>query len=236
MSIFRKPRAQNLSEWLHIATAKLAPGAKYRISSDIASHHEEAVEGHLQNGLSITAAQAAALAELGDANAAARRFRRAHLTKGEFRLVSQLLKSPRRNWLNQTLDTVWFCILCAIWYFDMVLFRSPQGKVVVMLLMLGSLVAYILARRESAWPTPRLIVLLASVKHLNYGLIVVTAFFTMFLHVALARWFLVACLLSFATSYRLFRLRNKLGKMAEDWMGAAGEGRNEFPPEKPIAS
>ena len=93
MNIFRKPPAQNLTEWLKIATKKLVSQARQRVWADVTLHYEEAVEGHLQSGSPIEAAQAAALAELGDARVAARRFRRTHLTETEYRKVAGLLKS-----------------------------------------------------------------------------------------------------------------------------------------------
>ena len=94
MSMFQKnDSAQNLSEWLEIATKELVVPAERRIWAEVTSHYEEAVEAHLQNGLPIALAQAAALAELGDAKAAGRRFRRTHLTVLEFEKVHGLLKS-----------------------------------------------------------------------------------------------------------------------------------------------
>ena len=93
MSILQERRAQNLSEWLEIATKELVVPSERRIWAEVTSHYEEAVEGHLQNGLPIALAQEAALAELGDAKAAGRRFRRTHLTDLEFWKVHRLLNS-----------------------------------------------------------------------------------------------------------------------------------------------
>jgi hypothetical protein len=98
MNIFRKPRPQNLADWLEIATAELAPSAQDRICMDIASHYYEAVDEHERKGLSLSASKGAALAELGDAKAAARHFRRSHLTLREFWKVCALLKLASLNW------------------------------------------------------------------------------------------------------------------------------------------
>ena len=56
MSIFRKRRAQNISQWLEIATAKLVSQSRQRIWADVTSHYQEAVDGQLQKGLPIEAA------------------------------------------------------------------------------------------------------------------------------------------------------------------------------------
>lgn len=83
MSIFQKPAAQTLSEWLDIAMRKLTDASKQRIRTEIEAHYAEAVEAHREHGLSEAEARSKALKELGDAKAAARRFRKQHLTERE---------------------------------------------------------------------------------------------------------------------------------------------------------
>jgi len=71
---------RSLPEWLGMATWGLLPSAQDRVRPEIKAHYAEAVQFHLNNGLSESAAQTAALAELGSPKAASRRFRRKHLT------------------------------------------------------------------------------------------------------------------------------------------------------------
>jgi hypothetical protein len=238
MSIFRKRRAQNLDEWLEIATEGLAPAAKERIWADIASHYDEAVAGHLDNALPMSAAQTGALAELGDAKIAARRFRRAHLTKYEFQQVAKLLKSARRYGrygLAQAGDLA-FC-----WFFCSV---NPAAEllvpgfhilrnVAIALIIVCSITDFVLARRKSADPFPRMLVLMQSLRCLTFGMLMLTGISLQELHVMP---FLMTSLVLFGYSLFYFGLRNKLGKVAEDWVGEAGQGRHEIPPDKPVAS
>ena len=171
MSIFREPGPQDVSEWLEIATEKLAPAAKERIRAEIVSHYDEAVDGHLQNGLPRSAAHAAALAELGDAKAAATGFRRAHLTKFEFRIVVRMLKSGQHNlWVLLVKVAFWLGTGWWIYYF-------PVGFSILTYIVLGLFIVYeiftfLLARRRSL----RLLVLMVSVSYLNYGVFWLTIF------------------------------------------------------------
>lgn len=95
MSIFRKWQVQTLSEWLEIATRKLSNASKQRIRLEIEAHYAEAVEKHREKGSSDLGAQAAALEELGDPEAAAIRFRREHLTAWEAKRLNQVDKTGR---------------------------------------------------------------------------------------------------------------------------------------------
>jgi hypothetical protein len=63
-----------------MATRDLMPSAQARVRPEIEAHYAEAVASHLKDGLPEPAAQAAALADLGDAQVAARRFQKEHLT------------------------------------------------------------------------------------------------------------------------------------------------------------
>jgi hypothetical protein len=95
MSIFENPQPQTLSEWLDVATKKLAEPAKKRIKGEIEAHYAQAMDDLLHNGSSESAASEAALAQLGDANLAARRFRKHHLTEWEFQFVQWSFKQAR---------------------------------------------------------------------------------------------------------------------------------------------
>jgi hypothetical protein len=248
MSIFQEPGPQDLFEWLEIATRKLASRAKQRICAEVASHYEEAVDGHLQNGLPIEAAQSAALAELGDARAAGRRFRRTHLTVSEFRAVSRLLTGAPRNWVGPSVQAAGNCLICLMTFVNLRLFRVTDSfaYAMVAVLLLSRIIPIVMARRESAAPTPRWLVLMASLNSLYNGLI--TLFYLLFIFapnlplkvqplVRLALgFFCLAGLYGIARGVWLFGLCKKLGKAGEDWMGNPFAARNEIPPDKPVAS
>jgi len=87
MSLFHQHQVKTLPEWLEIATRKLTDASKERIRAEIEVHYAEAVEAHRENGLSEADAQTKGLTDLGDAKAAARRFRKQHLTERENRTL-----------------------------------------------------------------------------------------------------------------------------------------------------
>jgi hypothetical protein len=87
---------QSLVDWLNTATEKLSLPAKERIKLEIKSHFEDAVETHRAEGLTEGQAQARALTDLGDAIAAAKRFRRSHLTEWEANHLEASWSSSRR--------------------------------------------------------------------------------------------------------------------------------------------
>jgi len=86
---------RTLSEWRGRAMRFLIPSAKTRIGAEIEAHYTEAVQFHLANGFSEAEAQAAALAELGSAQAANRRFRQKYLTVFNVNELKNNLKSDR---------------------------------------------------------------------------------------------------------------------------------------------
>jgi hypothetical protein len=86
-------RAQSLTEWLEIATAQVIAPAKERIFLEIEAHFADGVEAHRRAGCSEPDAQLAAVAELGDACQAARRFRRQYLTEKEKDRARQISKN-----------------------------------------------------------------------------------------------------------------------------------------------
>lgn len=87
-----------LCEWLRTATRGLAASAKERIQMEIGAHYSEALTAHVVDGLSESEAKVAAVAELGDAKAAAKRFRKRHLTVEEADAAASYFKIARSVW------------------------------------------------------------------------------------------------------------------------------------------
>jgi len=89
MYFFSHPKVQTLDAWLALATGALVPSAQAPIRAEIEAHYAEALQTHLANGSAESAAHAAALADLGNAKSAARRFRRTYLTQKEAHRLAQ---------------------------------------------------------------------------------------------------------------------------------------------------
>jgi hypothetical protein len=121
---------QNFPEWLEAATWNLVPSAKTRVRPEIEGHYAEGVQYHLQNGLSDSAAQAAALADLGDAQAAAKRFGEEYLTTQEVNQLKALRARVEADeerekadpqpeptfWQNPLVsNSLWFLLLIIAW-------------------------------------------------------------------------------------------------------------------------
>ena len=98
--------------------------------------------------------------------------------------------------------------------------------------MVYETVAVVLTRSRS----PRRVVQMEMGGWLMLGL----AFVCMFHSLPLDGWpgifFLLNYLLVLENILNYFRIAGKLGKVGEDWMGIAGEGRSGIPPENPAAS
>jgi hypothetical protein len=230
MRIFQQPRPQSLSEWLGIATNELVAPAERRIWAEVTSHYEEAVEGHLQNGLPIAAAQAAALAELGDAKAAGRHFRRTHLTVLEFWRVHRLLNTCQPSlWVE--FGGVALCLS-----FGRALgpppFSIPTLIGMVALFIVYETAARMLSRRKS----PRRVVQMEMGAWCMYGIFFLCAIFRLFWTGIFFLFFLLYGLIVVANILFLFRLNNKLGKAADEWSRGSFAARDEIPPDKPVAS
>jgi hypothetical protein len=184
----------------------------------------------LQNGLPIATAQAAALAELGDARAAARRFRRTHLTVSELGKVAGLWEFHQPSlwvhvtgfgacfWLGFALDKQWFSVISVI------------GRVA--LLILYEAVAFVLSRRKS----PRRVVQMEMGGWLMTAISLLCMFHSLRLHGWPAIFLLLVYLRALGNILYYFRLNNKLGKEAEVWMGETVAARTEFPPDQHIVS
>ncbi len=89
---------QTFSKWVEIATDKLSLAAKERITQEIEAHFREAVESHIAAGMTDAQAETRTLADLGDAKAAAKRFRKIHLTESEAEQLQKRLRWARSLW------------------------------------------------------------------------------------------------------------------------------------------
>jgi hypothetical protein len=111
----RKYQVHDLLEWLEIATKELVAPVKERFLLEINAHYTEAFASHLVDGLSESDARREALAELGDPDEAAKRFRKQHLTVREAGMVEGFFRmvGSRRYLLCSYL----YYFLCACWCF-----------------------------------------------------------------------------------------------------------------------
>ncbi len=150
----------NLSEWLDIATRELVTLAQKRIRAEIGAHFTEAVHSHQVSGSTEAEAQSAALAELGDAHAAAVRFRREHLTNWDaksvfFQATGQI-----------SIGMVWaICNALDVFY------PKPVGAAVGLLIVLSALLIQLTVALLVRWSrqvvTWRMVLLLLSFQWLN---------------------------------------------------------------------
>ncbi len=174
MKLFPTPKSNNLSEWLELATNRLATPARKRIGLEIGEHYAEAVEAHLQEGLSETAAQAAALAELGDPWAAARRFRKQHLAEGEARCIESMLKNARNIFMLASLYIA-FALLAYLTSNDPTRISYRRHVIALVALFLAWVAlptaSFVLARRKSTAPNIRLLILMQSMSGFTFGII-----------------------------------------------------------------
>ncbi len=74
---------QTLDQWLSVATRGLCDSAVERVRAEIGEHYASALESQERAGVDALDAERYALAELGDAKAANREYRRVLLTQGE---------------------------------------------------------------------------------------------------------------------------------------------------------
>jgi hypothetical protein len=215
---------QNLSEWLEIAPRDLVSSAQARIRAEIEAHYAEAVRAHMVQGLSEPDAQAQALADLGDARAAARRFRQEHLTTMEANIVA--LNVHCQSWIG----AIWLIASIATFFHP-----NPPDFSGVLWLFFTSLCALvatgILPWRNRARVTWRLIILLLSLAWLNAGAYAVINHYdrpstdpiqNMFSVFDTVAFFLFAAQISFCC----FLLRKKL----------RSDGESDLPPIHPTTA
>jgi hypothetical protein len=158
-------KVTNVSEWLEIATVGIAADGKERITREIKTHYCEAVEAHLKQGKSEQVAQTKALEELGDPWAAARRFRKKHLSGAEQKFLHALYNrafAPVRN------PSVIFCVILfpLMFYYTSQVEEYSARRVIlfastlIMTCVLFPLLAYFQAKRLSvAMATRRLLMI-----------------------------------------------------------------------------
>jgi hypothetical protein len=89
---------RELSAWLFDATRGLCADASLRAEGEIRGHVAEAVSGYLDSGLDEGDARRRAVAELGDAYAANRRFRKTYLTGREYVGYWRVINGGWRYW------------------------------------------------------------------------------------------------------------------------------------------
>lgn len=145
-----KRRVHDLPEWLEIATIKLAVPAKERILAEIEEHYTETVTSHLADGMSESDAKISALAELGDARKAAKRFRKIHMTQWDARQVKMGV-----NWAKSRLGLACQYFVWFMWFLLYLggVFDSPLKTVYLtvgfFLLVIFPTARFVIVRRKS---------------------------------------------------------------------------------------
>jgi len=239
--VVKTPR--NLAEWLDLATRSLVPPAQARIRAEIETHYADAVQSHLEDGSSASAAQSAALADLGDAQAAAKRFRREHLTIGEAKAVGLRVNAARRTGLlfyallivllSSTLVSL---LQITEWAFEPALdgrFLFFPATILMLVLICAGLgiAADVLARRQSTLATTRQIFLIWTIMRLILQILTITMFTAqlirgerfpelpytdLIIKVGCGLGILGALMFIVPTNLADFRLRRKLASARED--------------------
>ena len=99
------PGKQMLAEWLVLATFGLIAPARDRIRREIEAHFVDGVARRVADGLALEDAEIAAALELGDAHAAAKAFRKQHLTEAEASWLRDFEDGyrPRGDWRRKLL-------------------------------------------------------------------------------------------------------------------------------------
>jgi hypothetical protein len=146
-----------LREWLQIATAWLANPGKERIRREIQAHYAEAVAAHLTEGLSESEAKAAAVAELGSAKRAGRRFRRQYLTTYEATILDMEMRWIRGGGML-ALNCIFFLVLALSLIGDghrIYMVLIPAGFLLMIVLPTTQ---FIMAGRNHR-PSPRVVLL-----------------------------------------------------------------------------
>jgi hypothetical protein len=215
-----------LCEWLRDATGGLAAPAKQRIRMEIGAHYTEAMAAHVADGMSESDAKVAAVAELGDARAAAKRFRKRHLTAEEAEQAASYLKWARSVWGLLGM----YLLFCFVQFMDRHFPHREQHLAPSTLFIVGFLalvvvptVCVCVARRRNSKLNTCLIVLLLS------GAIYVWMLSEMFSSEGPGYWLLVNCL-TYACMLliRPLRLWYKLRR--------AGDDGPEMPPSNTASS
>jgi hypothetical protein len=126
-----------LSWWLAVATKDLAVSSKKRIAREIGLHYAEAVESHLAQGESEDAAPINALKDLGEPKAAAKKFRRSHLTRREEQKLLELKKKSGILWQLAVHAPALAFVL--FWVLPRQFARAPLGSIALWAFVMISL-------------------------------------------------------------------------------------------------
>lgn len=213
MSIFQQPKPETLSEWLDVATRKLSTAAKARICSEIEAHFVEAVDEHMQNGSSDAVAQSLALEQLGDPKAAARRFRKHHLTEKDAKLVVQLINESKS--VIDLLTHYGLFIIAILMSLDPGTHVRLYLALELLLLVLFPTVAFLMVRIHQSKGNIRLMLLTRTVGGYLPGLLVFQCFLEQGRFVVLLNCCAFVC---YSTMY--LPLWKKLGCITDDWAEA----------------
>jgi len=221
MNLFRKPTPQNLCNWLNSASWGLVSSAQARIRTEIEAHYAESVQAHVGRGLTESAAQAAALAELGDAYAAGKRFRREYLTVEDAQWLAR--------WLDPVRGAGGPIFLLGFWY---TIFFPPDPQILFLrypgnwssmadphfvfraaigllqILITGSTIfaAGVIARRKGALDNMRKMALLACILMLNVCLLLLGQYLFVPMFVVIFLFWPLTSLIRVLRLYRKLRL------------------------------
>ena len=137
-----------LDTWLETATHNLAPRAVTQIGNEITAYVQSAAAQHQLEGMNEGAALELAVRELGSAQAAARGYRRAHLTIGEFKALDRH-DLPIAQWMSLAIPAyamaIWFNLTSRTPQLEMMFFHS--GMIVFSLLFLVSSLCKLFERK-----------------------------------------------------------------------------------------
>jgi hypothetical protein len=227
-----RPKPTNLAEWLEQAVGGLVPSAQGRLRAEISAHYAEAEQAHLQAGSTADAAQAAALADLGDAPAAARRFGREYVTIEDLSLVDRWT-GPFK--IKPFGTVFWMLMIFGVLTPDMFnanVLEAVAWEWVAILFLVGiivrSLRALVRTGRRTRLQAGRQAILWMSLAWLLFGALWITNYTVLRpLQEPLANWgfavAMMACAISLSLHY--LRLRKKLATADE----------NDLPPREPDA-
>ncbi len=177
MNSVRRPAVQNLSAWLESTTGDLVPSAQARVRPEIEAHYAEAVQSQLSRGAAEPVARVAALADLGEPRAAARRFRRQYLTVKEAREVTHWLKANRGPaqlmFLGFYFEGFRFLLAGPGWKTSDLPARFCLAAVLGLFLIYAgtNLATLVLARRPATLKTRRWIFLSTAINWWNWGML-----------------------------------------------------------------
>jgi hypothetical protein len=218
-----RPKPTNLAEWLEQAIGDLVPSAQARVRPEIAAHYAEAVQMHLAGGLTEPAAHASALADLGDAAAAARRFGREYVTTEDISRVARWTGPFKVNGFG---TVFWFLMITNLLTpdpFNVHVLEVVSWEWVALLFLVAviyvPLRALVRVGRKTRLQAGRQIIMGRSISWLLFGALWITNNIVLRpLPEPLADWAFSVAIMACTTclSLRYLRLRQKLVTAHED--------------------